>query len=463
MMTKVFDLLRSLGWYLIKFIYDLMDALLSIIKKLNAFDIINSLSNNQTFRTFYSGVMAIAITLFALVIAWRFINKILDPDEETSIKNIMTEIAKCGALIMLSTFMFVQVSNFSIKLANYTGNIFETSTNSTMSKTMLTMFISYKDSYKNSDKFKEDKTIKELVNDDSFDKDELYLDKYVTKSRIILSDKKDYKYEINWLMAIICGGFFLYSLFFAGIMLGRRQIEFLFLFCISPIVFATSVCNKQRRGAVIEQLVSLALQSAVVMVIVSLSVMVMQEVNVTTFFKNNFMDLTTKALLYIGCATFILTGSQVINRFIGSNVSANSGREQLMSLMGYGKMAGIGATMGAGALAGGGLLATGAVLKGEEGKASSIMNRVGQKVSSYGTPSSPGQSPTRMQKIATSIGNKMIKTGQKGLNKVNDPNQFTVGDNLMNAGANSLNNAVRKVMPRASYNTSYYKRRKNML
>ena len=463
MMTKVFDLLRSLGWYLIKFIYDLMDALLSIIKKLNAFDIINSLSNNQTFRTFYSGVMAIAITLFALVIAWRFINKILDPDEETSIKNIMTEIAKCGALIMLSTFMFVQVSNFSIKLANYTGNIFETSTNSTMSKTMLTMFISYKDSYKNSDKFKEDKTIKELVNDDSFDKDELYLDKYVTKSRIILSDKKDYKYEINWLMAIICGGFFLYSLFFAGIMLGRRQIEFLFLFCIAPIVFATSVCNKQRRGAVIEQLVSLALQSAVVMVIVSLSVMVMQEVNVTTFFKNNFMDLTTKALLYIGCATFILTGSQVINRFIGSNVSANSGREQLMSLMGYGKMAGIGATMGAGALAGGGLLATGAVLKGEEGKASSIMNRVGQKVSSYGTPSSPGQLPTRMQKIATSIGNKMIKTGQKGLNKVNDPNQFTVGDNLMNAGANSLNNAVRKVMPRASYNTSYYKRRKNML
>ena len=36
MMTKVFDLLRSLGWYLIKFIYDLIDALLSIIKKLNA-------------------------------------------------------------------------------------------------------------------------------------------------------------------------------------------------------------------------------------------------------------------------------------------------------------------------------------------------------------------------------------------------------------------------------------------
>ena len=46
MMTKVFDLLRSLGWYIISFIYNLIDTLLEIIKKLNAFDIINSLSNN---------------------------------------------------------------------------------------------------------------------------------------------------------------------------------------------------------------------------------------------------------------------------------------------------------------------------------------------------------------------------------------------------------------------------------
>ena len=45
MMTKVFDLLRSLGWYLTSFIYDLIDGLLQIIKELNAFDIINSLSS----------------------------------------------------------------------------------------------------------------------------------------------------------------------------------------------------------------------------------------------------------------------------------------------------------------------------------------------------------------------------------------------------------------------------------
>ena len=61
MMTKVFDLLRSLGWYLTSFIYDLIDGLLQIIKELNAFDIINSLSSNQTFINFYNGAMAIAV------------------------------------------------------------------------------------------------------------------------------------------------------------------------------------------------------------------------------------------------------------------------------------------------------------------------------------------------------------------------------------------------------------------
>ena len=464
MMLKVYDLLRSLGWYIISFIYDLIDGLLKIIKQLNAFDIINTLSDNTTFRNLYTGVMAIAITLFALFIIWKFVNKLLDPDEENTFKNIFTEIIKCGVLIMMSTFLFVQVSNFSITLANYTGNIFESSSNATMSDTMLTMFISYKDSYKNSEKFNETKSISELVKDGSFDSDELYLSKYVTKAKIIFADDKDYKYDINWIMAVICGGFFLYSLFFAGIMLGRRQIEFLFLFSIAPIVFATSVCNKQRRGAVIEQLVSLALQSAVVMLIVSLSVMVMQEINTTTFFTNNFMNITTKSLLYIGCATFILTGSQVINRFIGANISAASGREQLMSLMGYGKLAGIGATVGTGAAIGGGLLATGGAMKVGKAVGSEALSKVGLALGSYGSvDSSGGQTPTRMQKFANAMGTKMYMAGQGMRRNTASNGKMSASDAFINAGANSLNNTVRKVMPRASYNTSYYRRRNKMM
>ena len=464
MMLKVYDLLRSLGWYIISFIYNLIDGLLKIIKQLNAFDIINTLSDNTTFRNLYTGVMAIAITLFALFIIWKFVNKLLDPDEENTFKNIFTEIIKCGVLIMMSTFLFVQVSNFSITLANYTGNIFESSSNATMSDTMLTMFISYNDSYKNSEKFNETKSISELVKDGSFDSDELYLSKYVTKAKIIFADDKDYKYDINWIMAVICGGFFLYSLFFAGIMLGRRQIEFLFLFSIAPIVFATSVCNKQRRGAVIEQLVSLALQSAVVMLIVSLSVMVMQEINTTTFFTNNFMNITTKSLLYIGCATFILTGSQVINRFIGANVSAASGREQLMSLMGYGKLAGIGATVGTGAAIGGGLLATGGAMKVGKAVGSEALSKVGLALGSYGSvDSSGGQTQTRMQKFANAMGTKMYMAGQGMRRNTTSNGKMSASDAFINAGANSLNNTVRKVMPRASYNTSYYRRRNKMM
>ena len=376
---------------------------------------------------------------------------------------VMVEILKCGALIMMSTFLFVQVSNFSITLANYTGNIFESSTDSSMSDTMLAMFISYRDSYKNSDKFNESKNIDELIKNDTFDNDELYLDKYVTKSRLILSDEKDYKYDINWIMAIVCGGFFLYSLFFSGIMLGRRQIEFLFLFAIAPIVFSMSVCNKQRRGAVIEQLVSLTLQSAVVMLIVSLSVMVMKEISTTTFFPNTFMNITTKSLLYLGCATFILTGSQVINRFIGANVSSASGREQLMSLMGYGKIAGIGATVATGATIGGGLLATGGMMKAGKSIGSETLSNVGLAMGTYGTvDSSSGQTPTRMQKVANAMGTKMYIAGQNMARKPNSK-KFDASDAFINAGASSINNTVRKVVPRASYNTSYYRRRKNIM
>ena len=279
-----------------------------------------------------------------------------------------------------------------------------------------------------------------------------------------IKQDKDYKYNVNWIMAILCGGFFLYSLFFASIMLGRRQIEFLFLFSIAPIVFATSVCNKQRRGAVIEQLVSLALQSAVVMVIVGLSVMVMKEVNLTTFFTNTFMNITTKSLLYMGCATFILTGSQVINRFIGSNVSAASGREQLMSLMGYGKMAGIGATATAGAIVGGSLLATGGAMKVGKSAGTSAMEKIGIALGTMGPMnSSGGEEPTRMQKMANAMGTKMYTKSQMMRNGNSKSKFNSASDALMNAGASSINNSVRKVMPRASYNTSYYKRRNNII
>lgn len=464
MMTKVFDFFKSILWYIVHFIYDLIDNLLMIIKKLNSIDIIDSLSNNQVFKNLYTGVIAIAITLFALFIIWKFVMKILDPDDEITIKMIVMDSVKCGLLILLSTFLFVQVSSFSIKLANYTGNLFETSTNISMADNMLTMFIDYNPDYESSDKFEEANTISELVSSGRFNSEEKYLDKYVTKNKIIFSDDKDYKYEINWIMAILIGGFFLYALFFAGIMLGRRQIEFLFLFAIAPIVFATSVCNKQRRGAVIEQLVSLALQSAVIMLIVNLTAMVMQEINATTFFTNDFHDIIMKALLYLGCATFILTGSQVVNRFIGSNVSANSGREHLMALSGYGRLARTGAIVGGAAALGGGLLAGGLGMKGANFAKNTALTQGGLAIGSMGAvDSSSGATQSRMQKMASALGTKMYVAGQKGFANSNKANKFSASNMMMDMASSTITNAVRTVAPRASYNASYYRRRNNIM
>ena len=449
-MIKIFDLLRSLMWYIVNFIYELIDTLLTIIKKLNAFDIINSLSNNATFKSLYKGIMIISVTLFALFIIWRIINKFLDTDEGVSMKNIFVESMKCGALIMLSTFLFVQVSNFSIQLSNFTSNIFENGANLNMSDAMLTLFISYKDTYKNSNKFNETKSIEELVKDKSFKNDELYLDKFETKSRIILADEKDYKYEINWIMSILCGGFFLYSLFFSAIMLGRRQIEFLFLFVISPIVFSTSICNKQRRGAVIEQLVSLTLQSAVVILIVSLSIMIMKEVNDTVFFTNVFTNVIAKSLLYLGCATFILTGSQVINRFIGANISAINGREQMMSMIGYTNAIKTGVT--ASSIGSVGALSVGA------GVASSVVGNVGgnkllsgagKLVSNYGNNIRNNTDNSTTKKV----GNIVTKLGDK----IQEKPFSKIGNTLRSDGYRKIERAFNSVTP---YNMNYRNRRK---
>jgi len=464
MLTKVLDFFKSILWYIVHFIYDLIDNLLEIIKKINSFDIINSLSNNQVFKNLYTGVIAIALTLFALFIVWKFVMKLLDPDDEITIKAIITDSVKCGLLILLSTFMFSQVSSFSIKLANYTGNLYESSANLTLSDNMLSMFIKYKPDYESSEEFEETKTISELVSSGSFNRDEKYLDKYITDRNLILTDDKDYKYEINWFLAIIIGGFFLYALFFSGIMLGRRQIEFLFLFAISPIVFATSVCQKQRRSAVIEQLVSLALQSAVIMLIINLTSMVMQEVNSTTFFSNGVHDTIIKCLLYLGCATFILTGSQVVNRFIGSNVSANSGREHLMSLMGYGKMARAGAIIGGAGAVGGGLLATGGIMKGANFAKNTALTQGGLALGTMGTvDSASGASQTKMQKMATALGSRMYASGQRGFANSSKPNKFSASNMMMDMGASTIGNAVRSVAPRASYNASYYRRKNKIM
>lgn len=465
MLLKALDLLRTLGWGIIHFIYSLIDSLFDILRGLNAFDIINSVSGDNNFITFQKSIIAIAVTLLGLFAITRFAKKIIDPDESMSSEGIVKEIIKCGILIIMSTFLFVQASTFSIKLAGFTSNIFS-SGGTTLSASMETMFIDYSDGYKDSDEFKGEDIAKNIKNG-NFNGKKMYNDKYVTSSRWILPDEKDYKYSINWIMAIIVGGFFLYSLFFCGMMLARRQIEFLFLFVISPIVFATSIGNKERRNAVVQQLVSLMLQGAVIMLIISLTAIVMGQINETTFFSNAFKDIVVKSIMYIGCGSFLLTGSQVVNRFIGGNVSANSGREQLMAMMGFGQAMGGIATTGGLAAAGAGLMGAGAIVKGTSkvgGVGNSALGKVGQAVSNFGSKiSGDGSSYGGIGSNLKMVGDYMQASSNLRRNNVDSKGQAhsqsrlsRFGSGMMNAGSNAMASAMQSIAPtRTMYRRRY--------
>ena len=443
MLLKALDLLRLLGWSIIDFIFRLIDTLFEILRSLNSYNIIDSIAGNSMFSNFHKGIIAIAVTLLGLFAIWRFVMKMLDPDEGLPAGKIVSEILICGLFVVMTTFLFAQVSTFSIKLSGYTASIF-TNNNTTISNSMLTMYVDFTDGYKESDEFLNE-NISANIGNNNFTKSEMYNDKYVTSARWILPDKKDYKYDINWIMAILVGGFFLYSLFFSGMMLARRQIEFLFLFVISPVIFATAIGNKQRRGAVIEQLVSLMLQGAVIMLIICLTALVMQAVNNTTFFPNSsFQDGLIKSLMFIGCGSFLLTGSGVVNRFIGGNVSANSGREQMMAMMGFGRIAGrtgaaAGLIGGAAALFGAG--ATGSAIGKAGGK--SAISSVGGAISNFGN-SIKGETESGLK---NKIGNTISSFG-KGIGNISSSH---VGTSLRRASGTAGRLAVNTAIPQTRF------------
>ena len=226
----------------------------------------------------------------------RFTKKIIDPDDSLSTEAIVKEIVKSTMLIIMSTFLFVQASTFSIKLAGYTSNIFGTNS-PTLSNSMLTMFVDYTEGYKDSDDF-EGENITLNIENKNFNLKKMYNDKYVTSSRWILPDEQDYKYQIDWILSVIVGGFF-YILYSFRNDAQKKTNRIFILFIISPIVYATSVGNKERRQAVVQQLISLMLQGAVIMLIISLTAIVMGQINDTTFFDNSFKDIIIKSVMYI--------------------------------------------------------------------------------------------------------------------------------------------------------------------
>ncbi len=452
MLNKALDLLRTLGWAIVNFVYSLIDSLFDILKEINVLDIVNSISNESMFRRLYSGIFAIAVTVLALFSIYNFIKKIVDPDEGLSMEKIIKEIVKCCLLMVLSTFIFVQSSNLSINLSGFTASVF-TSNDMSLSDNMLIEYISYTDAYKESDEFKNEDIRKNLIND-NFTKKKMYNDKFITNSKWVLPDEEEYKYSINWIMSIIVGGFFLYALFFSGMMLARRQIEFLFLFVISPIIFATSVGDKTRRSALFQHLISLILQGAVIMLIIGLTALIMKSVQNTTFFNNApIKDMVIKSILYIGSATFLLTGSQVINRFIGGNVAINSGREQLMSMSHFGNVLTTGAMAGGLASIGAGLVGAGAITSGA-GKlgGNKLISNTGRAISNFGKKISGN---SKIGSTRSNIGNAIAKFGIGIQNKT----PSSIGKTLRSSGYRNVGDAISTMDPTKNIYRRRYIRR----
>ena len=178
MLLKALDLLRLLGWSIISLIFKFIDIIYDIISKINELDIIGTMASNNIFSTFHKSVVVIAITIFALFTTWQFARKVIEPDETPSISQILVEVFKCGFLILLSTFFFIQVSTFSIELSGYVGSMMKIDNNTTLGSELLINYVDYDEEYKKSDNFEND-DYKEQIMHQKFEKGEHYNDKYV--------------------------------------------------------------------------------------------------------------------------------------------------------------------------------------------------------------------------------------------------------------------------------------------
>ena len=202
------------------------------------------------------------------------------------------------------------------------------------------------------------------------------------------------------------------------------------------------------------------------MLIISLTAIVMGQINETTFFSNTFKDIVIKSIMYIGCGSFLLTGSQVVNRFIGGNVSANSGREQLMAMMGFGQAMGGLATTGGLAATGAGLMGAGAIVKGTSKVGSvgnSALGKVGQAVSNFGSKMGGDYSSGGIGGNLKMVGDYLQASSNLRKNNVDSSGNAhsqsrlsRFGSSMMNAGANSMASAMQNIAPtRTMYRRRY--------
>ena len=170
--------------------------------------------------------------------------------------------------------------------------------------------------------------------------------------------------------------------------------------------------------------------------------------------------MAVKSLMFVGCGTFLLTGSQIINRFIGGNVSANSGRDQLMSLMSYGNVVKTATSVGVSGLTGVGSFGLGVASStaGHLG-GNKVVNTVGNAIQRFGNKiSTVGSSNDGIKgRMQSGIGNTIERFGSK----VKKSTPSNIGKNMRSYGkenmGNAVSEAVNSVMPSRGYSRRRYR------
>ena len=397
----VLDILRSIGMGLVNIIFDTIDVLYNVAHKINSLNFIQMLENieNSPFTKIFNAFFILAFAVLFLFSVWKITFRILDADEnqDQTLFSLIKEIAKCGFLIFLVSLIFNQGISLGIGLSNAIYNNFTTD-NSTIGDNMKSSYLTVnencyynsgnEDYHKDMDKVDEENVnkLKEQLSgyvsipssvDTVEDFNSLIRNGKLTATNItdsgafsstcqiykagIWNDGEDYFFNYNWVFGILIGVIFLFAIGFSVIMLGRRQLEIAFLMLIAPLVFATSVGRKEQRSALYQQLVSLVLQAGALLLLIGLTSIMFNAIQNSSDINSlpYFTKIVAQSVLYLGCAMMLLTGSTTLNRFIGENVSANSGRDMMLAMRGM-----FGGIVGAGALGVGAIKSAKGITKG---------------------------------------------------------------------------------------------------
>lgn len=441
----VLDIIRNIGMAIIKIVFDTIDVLYDVAQKINSLNFINMLENipNSPFTKLFNAFFILSFTVLLLFAIWKITFKILDGDsQETSLFELIKEIFKSGILIFCVYLIFNTGINLGVNLSNAIYNNFS-SGDSSIGETMKSAYLGTNDDcYLKVDGGSVDeenvKNIKDILKNEVpsetlskittvEDLEELIRGGEITASDLndaeafnhtcgvyepgIWNDGEEYVFSYNFLFGIIIGAIFLFAIGFAVLMLGKRQLEIAFLMVIAPLVFATSVGRKEQRQALYQQLASLVLQAGALMLLIGLTSIMFTAIQNSSDINNLpfFTKLVAQSILYLGCAMMLLTGSTALNRFIGENISANSGRDMMLAMSGLA----------------GGMMTAGAIAKGSVGLAAKTA------VGTYKTGKGLGQ--------LAKAGGRMAKGMYHGVASVNPGMKSSVSKGMNNKFAKGVN------------------------